>query len=537
MAKLEEAYPSSPSRSQLSRVKWHRRLWLWLLLFVAVPVMIGIYAAMRFLPDRTAVYANPEEHFKYGSTGGERTVGFPLRIWQALPQVCREYLPAGMPAREATPYAAFGLVYESNRDLPIGVSKRRHLGIDRVFLNCGACHTSTVRDTPQSVAKVYTGMPANTLDMLAFQTFFFNCSADAKFSAEYIVPEIERMMAKNKGRLSAIDRYVVYPVAIWIMRDRLLSLRKRFEWAQKEPHWGPGRVDTFNPGKAGYFNFPFDKLPDHEVQAPVDFPAVWNQRQKTGMNLHWDGNNGNVVERNKNAAFATGATPPTIDLESIGRMEAWLRDVKQPAYPYAIDQTKAAVGAKIYEEYCAGCHGANGQAFAPEDGLPQTECLRPGESEDIYGPQVGKITRIEDIATDRRRLDSFSYVLAVNMGTPYAGTPYRFCHYRKTFGYANMPLDGLWLRAPYLHNGSVPTLRDLLEIGDNRPKEFYRGYDVYDPLKVGFVANIAEEGGRKYFRFDTSVPGNGNGGHEGKNYGTELTADEKDALVEFLKTF
>ena len=100
-----------------------------------------------------------------------------------------------------------------------------------------------------------------------------------------------------------------------------------------------------------------------------------------------------------------------------------------------------------------------------------------------------------------------------------------------------MPLDGLWLRAPYLHNGSVPTLRDLLEIGDNRPKEFYRGYDVYDPIKIGFVSDVAEEGGRKYFRFDTAIPGNGNRGHEGKYYGTELSAEEKDALVEFLKTF
>jgi hypothetical protein len=531
--------PASPAAAPpWAEVTKKRRSWvLLLLLALLIPLLVVVYALARFLPDRATEYADAEEHFKYGSTGGERTVGFPLRIWQALPQVCREYLPAGMPAPEATPYQAFGMIYEANRALPVGVSKRRHLGIDRVFMNCGACHTSTVRDTPQSVAKVYTGMPANTLDMLGFQTFFFNCSADAKFSAEYIIPEIGRLMAKKNERLSLVDRYAVYPVAIWLMRDRLLSLRKKFEWAQTQPLWGPGRVDTFNPGKAAYFNFLFHQLPQHEVQAPVDFPAVWNQRQKTGMHLHWDGNNGNVVERNKNAAFATGATPPTIDLVSIGRMEAWLRDVKQPAYPYPIDQTKAAQGGKLYAEYCAACHGANGQNFAPKEGLPQVECLKPGESEDIYGPIVGKITRIEDVATDRRRLDSFSTVLAANMGTPYAGTAYRFCNYRKTFGYANMPLDGLWLRAPYLHNGSVPSLRDLLEPSANRPKSFYRGNDVYEPVKVGFVSNVAEEGARKYFRFDTSIAGNGNQGHEGRAYGTDLPAAEKDALVEYLKTF
>jgi hypothetical protein len=63
---------------------------------------------------------------------------------------------------------------------------------------------------------------------------------------------------------------------------------------------------------------------------------------------------------------------------------------------------------------------------------------------------------------------------------------------------------------------------------------------VYDPKKVGFVGDIAEEKGRKFFLYDTdetNEPGNSNKGHEGKRYGTELSASEKDALVEYLKTF
>ncbi|MBN8464871.1 MAG: cytochrome c, partial [Dechloromonas sp.] len=124
-----------------------------------------------------------------------------------------------------------------------------------------------------------------------------------------------------------------------------------------------------------------------------------------------------------------------------------------------------------------------------------------------------------------------------NQATLYAGYPWRFTHFQKTHGYANMPLDGLWLRAPYLHNGSVPSLRDLLEPAANRPPAFYRGNDVYDPVKVGFVSDLPEANGKKLFRLDTAVPGNGNGGHEGKAYGTELSAGEKAALVEYLKTF
>jgi hypothetical protein len=56
-------------------------------------------------------------------------------------------------------------------------------------------------------------------------------------------------------------------------------------------------------------------------------------------------------------------------------------------------------------------------------------------------------------------------------------------------GYIAAFLDGIWLKAPYLHNGSVPSLRDLLEPAAQRPKVFWRGYDVYDQTKVGFVSD------------------------------------------------
>lgn len=130
---------------------------------------------------------------------------------------------------------------------------------------------------------------------------------------------------------------------------------------------------------------------------------------------------------------------------------------------------------------------------------------------------------------------------------------------RDAFGYANSPLDGIWLRAPYLHNGSVPTLRDLLNPSPERPAVIYRGYDVYDQKNVGFVSDVARftpdgrslddpQNEHRYFLFDTRErpggrtprernEGNSNAGHEGPAYGTTLTAAEKDAVVEYLKTF
>ncbi|MCB1941579.1 MAG: hypothetical protein KDI53_05970, partial [Candidatus Accumulibacter sp.] len=82
------------------------------------------------------------------------------------------------------------------------------------------------------------------------------------------------------------------------------------------------------------------------------------------------------------------------------------------------------------------------------------------------------------------------------------------------------------------HNGSVPTLDDLLTAPSQRPVLFYRGYDVLDTDKVGFVASGADAQAHG-FRFDTRLRGNGNAGHD---YGTGLTAPEKRALIEFLKT-
>src|SRR3546814_20244463 len=71
-------------------------------------------------------------------------------------------------------------------------------------------------------------------------------------------------------------------------------------------------------------NFPIDDLPEHEKNAPSDFPSIWLQQPRQGMQLHWDGNNSKVEERNKSAAFGTGTTPPTIDVAAIGRIEDWL---------------------------------------------------------------------------------------------------------------------------------------------------------------------------------------------------------------------
>ena len=98
-------------------------------------------------------------------------------------------------------------------------------------------------------------------------------------------------------------------------------------------------------------------------------------------------------------------------------------------------------------------------------------------------------------------------------------------------GYVAKPLVGVWLLGPYLHNGSVPTMVDLLMPPAQRPAVFWRGYDLVDQENVGFVSS-GPEAEKHGFRYDTGLRGNGNGGHL---WGTELSAREKRALLEYLK--
>jgi len=513
----------------------HRGLRILCLSGGVVALLLVVYLAVRFTRDRPVEYADDVLHFMYGSTGGERRDGIPYWYWVALPELFPEYLPD---KKAGHGYSSFGMIYEKSKDprydLPVGVSMRSYRGIDVVYLNCASCHTGSVRDAPGSDPRVVPGMPANTFDLGAWGRFLTDIILDQKFSGQRLMDQIEKMQNDAHRRAPKPDflnRVIFRYVAADLMRDQLLILRQRLAFIDKDS-WGPGRVDTFNAPKA-LLNFPMAKADPKELMGNADFPSIWNQGPRKGMQLHWDGNNTSVDERNLSAAFGTGAYPPTLDVPLLLRTAKWLETAQPLPYPYPVEASLAWKGVTIYKEYCAGCHGTREAPFRHT----------PPE----INERVGTVVPIANINTDRARLDSYTWELAVNQSTLYAGYekdwgfekpyPQRFSHFRKTGGYANAPLDGLWLRAPYLHNGSVPNLRELLEPASARTKTFYRGNDVYDPHNVGFVYDVAERDGRRFFPYYTQKNGNHNFGHEGPAYGTSLPPEEKRALLEYLKTF
>jgi mono/diheme cytochrome c family protein len=210
-------------------------------------------------------------------------------------------------------------------------------------------------------------------------------------------------------------------------------------------------------------------------------------------------------------------------------LEDWLMALPAPAYPLRIDAARATQGERLFEEHCADCHAAG------------------------RDNRMGTVIPVEEIGTDAERTHAWTLeaanaanakVLEFDVHRTPMSKP-------ETPGYVALQLDGIWLRAPYLHNGAVPTVRALLEPPRCRPATFYRGYDVLDRQNLGFISKrcpvveaapapgcpavevqtgcMPEDAG---WLLDTAEPGNGNGGHA---YGTDFPAEEKDALVEYLK--
>ena len=563
-----------------------RRRW-----YAAIAIyLLGVWIYWGIFADVPVDYSDDEEHFLYGSIGSDREGGIPYWIWRVLPEMFPQYLPepraGGSADRDGLQgYQQFGFLVEEGRDRPIGFSKRRYL-IDRVGLNCAVCHVSTVqgdagtegfnakaiygrapryinvstgKETNADYRKraVVLGMPANTVDLQGYFEFLFACASDPRFTADNVLAHIDR-----HTQLGPLERYF-YRRAVAELRSVLLLRKQQLSYFKRIPRFGPGRVDTFGPYKTMVFGFSYDG-----TCGTADFPSLWNQGPRAGMQLHWDGNNSSVFERNVSASIGAGATPTSLDIPRMLRVARWIGsprpklapqgspgmsewsrgDVNElpiPSYPFPINRQLAHKGRSIYAQHCAACH-------------------------DFGGKRIGRVESLQrnDInATDPERLDSYTTEISLNQNTLGAGHWWRFRNFRKTNGYANAPLDGVWARGPFLHNGSVPTLRDLLKMAKDRPKYFYRGDDRYDTGNVGFRSHVATahraverireqqahrlasgekladlvrettrvhaSDGRRLFFVDTMDRGNGNAGHE---YGTSLTQDEKDALLEFLKT-
>ena len=184
------------------------------------------------------------------------------------------------------------------------------------------------------------------------------------------------------GRVGVLDRFLYRTQLIPRIRETTRQLNERIQilLSGQVPAWGVGRVDTFNPYKAIQFNWDLKALPKEQLTGAADFPSLWNQRPRDGMQLHWDGNNNSVDERNLSAALGAGVTPVTVDHPRLERVRNWIWTLPPPKYPYEIDPVLAAKGRDLYADHCGSCH-------------------------DFDGSEVGRVEPIGEINTDPRRLN------------------------------------------------------------------------------------------------------------------------------------
>jgi hypothetical protein len=462
-------------------------------LTVLLSLALGLSAVVWTVPRESS--ADDEagasvEHFKYASVGIEDNEGLPYWIWQVLPRVFADRLPGG------GGYSSLGILWENGHELPIGFSKK-HVIVDRVAINCAFCHTTSVRREPGQKPMLFPGGPANLTNPQAYVRFLQESAADPRFNATGLLREISKLTTLS-WRDSLLYRAVFVPGT----RKALMRQREQYTWMASRPAWGPGRIDPFNPVKFRILDQPVDGTIGNSDMVPI-----WNMRARQGMAFHWDGLSASLREVVLSSAIGDGASRKSIDLASLRRVEQWIMDAPPPKYPFPVDEELARAGRDVYVANCAACH-AFGQ------------------------PRTGSVIPISEVGTDRHRLDMWTSSAAAAYNQFASGYEWQFKGFRKTDGYVAVPHDGLWIRAPYLHNGSVPTLEDLLQPVANRPKVFFRGYDVYDPARIGFVSS-GPEAERAGFKYDTSLPGNANLGH---TWGTDLNPDEKRVLLEYLKT-
>jgi hypothetical protein len=472
----------------------------WLVVLLIIGAGLGFYGWYKFfreVPQEEWVTATPDMRFRYGSIGGERDAGIPYWIFYVLPRVFPQKLPG------PGGYASFGVSWEQGRELPIGFTKKT-VGFPRVGNTCAVCHTTNYRASPNENPVFINAGPGHTLNLVAFFRFLVDCAKDPRFNADVLMSEIN-LVTDLPWDDKLAYRFLIIPMT----KKRLIEREKQFAWIYRKdfPDWGRGRDDSMNLTK--YFML---ELPMDDSFGPDDIPPIWNLKKYSvpGTTMNHSGDSHDAFSVIIDSALGVlGAAPKDNDefLGHIKWLQEYLSNLPPPKYPFPIDAARAEAGKAVFDQHCASCHASD---------------------------KTGRRMPLAGIDTDKERIGTWnkSNAIAANQVVTKMGIIRKGLVEEELVGYNPPFLDGIWARAPYLHNGSVPTLRDLLEPPVNRPKLFWRGYDLYDPKNVGFVSQGAEAE-RVGTRNDTTQRANGNGGHL---FGTTLPAAEKENLLEYLKT-
>jgi mono/diheme cytochrome c family protein len=367
----------------------------------------------------------------------------------------------------------------SNDGLPMGLRRGNGDGLgpdgrpvkSGIQLDCMVCHGGSIGGTS------YVGLGNSTLDLRSLLD-------ELTWADGHKLPPSIFTLTSARGSVNAGQIAVV----LLALRNSDLSMRR----------------------------FP---LPLGANYPECDIPPWWHMARKETM--YYDGRTDARSARSIMQFMLGEKTLQDFkDLEPTFRdILAYLRSLKPPKYPFAIDQARADRGKALFTKTCTRCHGTYG----------------PG------GEYPNVIVELKVIGTDPARALAASDRLIAHYNATWLGAEYPVD--TTMTGYQAPPLDGIWATAPYLHNGSVPTLALLLN-SSARPRRFSRppstDFAYYDQLDVGWKYEVPGDDApppstphQARYIFDSSRFGLGNGGH---TFGDKLSDDERRDVIEYLKT-
>lgn len=336
--------------------------------------------------------------------------------------------------------------------------------------------------------------------------------------------------------------------------------------------FGVGRNELFGAYESAGFEKGVNAIPP---DAPVSFPHLWGMKHTSWY--QWGINTNSVIQRNIGQALGVGGTfdpkngyASTVRLDHLYAMETLQYKLTSPQWPEElfgpIDRAKAARGKAIFDRTCALCHeryektgDLNEYQVFPLDvvGTDPSVAVNfermvmtagpKGDEPKVFGTAAFEIVeKVKAAYYEEHKIPpdvQAQWEQRAQRPKPEYRTPLRdFDKYQDTRNrgiYRAKTLKGIWATAPYLHNGSVPTIFDLLKSGEQRPKTFRMGTREYDPVKLGYVTDgdrFLTPPSMQPFVFDTHLNGNWNTGHDWWFY-PELKDTERYEIIEFLKTF
>jgi len=453
-------------------------------------------------------------------------------------------------------------------------------GDDWLGYTCAACHTSEIKHKDKRIR--IDGAPT-LADFSGFVSQMYKAVAATLADEE----KFNRFAARVVGDYDPAAKMVLRRA----LTDYAASASSFTNRNHTDVEYGYARLDAFGIIMNELFSDDLH-VPENvnEPNAPVSYPFLWGTPQHDWV--QWNGGANNPLGRNVGEVLGTFGSVNLLDVTNFGatsarapeliKLENLVVSLNAPKWPEQyfgkINQDKAEQGRILYKEYrgnepsCASCH-----ALKDANGVYP---LTPGE-ENLFGERfvITNMSPLSEIGTDPTSALNFATRvvstghLAPLLPAPFTGAaelpapvllstlvglatqssiaavqpplsqtqvseaigyrikapglpPYQP---KNILAYRARPLDGIWATAPYLHNGSVPNLYELLKPGSERQTSFYVGNTNFDVKRVGFK-NEKED---NTSLLDTTIPSNSNLGHE---YGVTLSNKEKSVLIEFLKT-